>query len=278
MLPLAIGKPLCMHEILLYLAVGCLAGVLSGLFGVGGGVVIVPLLAMAFPAQGFAENLVMVMAVATSLATIVATSISAVFAHHRLGAVQWPWVWRLAPSILLGATAGAVVAEGLPGQALKLAFALFLLFVAARLVFSKNGVDGGSDVSAVVNTVAGFSIGLLSAIIGIGGGTLTVPYLVKRQVVMRHAVATSSACGLPIAVAGVLTYLYLGWNQPDLPPLSYGYIYLPAFVGIALCSALFAPLGAKLAHRLPATGLKRLFVLLLVLVSGCLLYQSWPLH
>lgn len=264
--------------LLLYAAVGCLAGALSGLFGVGGGVVIVPLLAMAFPSQGIADDLVMVMAVATSLATIIATSTSAVLAHQRRGAVQWPWVWRLSPGILLGAAAGAVVAEHLPGRALKLAFALFLLFVAARLVFAKHRVDGGGvRVSGLVNAAAGLAIGLLSAIVGIGGGTLTVPYLVKRRVAMAQAVATSSACGLPIAMAGALTYLYLGWHRPGLPPFSYGYIYLPAFAGIALCSILFAPLGARLAHRLPATGLKRCFAALLVLVSGRLLYQSWPI-
>lgn len=262
-----------MPEILLfYLAIGCLAGVLSGLFGVGGGIVIVPLLAMAFPSQGIADGLVMVMAVATSLATIVATSISAVAAHHRRGAVQWPWVLRLAPGILLGAAAGAVVAEGLPARTLKLAFALFLLFVAARLVFAPSRSGGAARISVWINGAAGLGIGLLSAIIGIGGGTLTVPYLAKRGVAMAQAVATSSACGLPIAVAGAAMYLYLGWQRPDLPPLSYGYIYLPAFAGIALCSALFAPLGAKLAHRLPATGLKRLFALLLLLVSARLLY------
>lgn len=265
-----------MHEaFLFYLAVGCLAGVLSGLFGVGGGIVIVPLLATAFPAQGFAEERVMVMAVATSLATIVVTSISAVIAHHRRGAVQWLWVWRLAPGILFGAAAGAMLAADLPGRVLKLAFAVFLLFVAARLLLAENRFNGVARVSPVVNTGAGFCIGLLSAIIGIGGGTLTVPYLVRCQVRMQSAVATSSACGLPIALAGMLTYLFLGLHQADLPPLSYGYIYLPAFAGIALCSALFAPLGAKLAHRLPAVALKRWFAVLLVLVSGRLLYQVW---
>lgn len=263
-----------MYEILLcYFAIGCVAGVLSGLFGVGGGIVIVPLLAMAFPAQGFAEALVMLMAVATSLATIVATSISAVLAHQRRGAVQWLWVWRLVPGILLGAAIGAIVAEGLPGRVLKLVFALFLLFVAMRLVYIKSRDANTARVSRAVNAAAGFGIGLLSAIIGIGGGTLTVPYLVKRHVTMQQAVATSSACGLPIALAGTLTYMYLGWNRPDLPPLSLGYIYLPAFAGIAACSALFAPLGAKLAHHLPAAKLKRWFAVLLVLVSARLLYQ-----
>ncbi|WP_156303056.1 sulfite exporter TauE/SafE family protein, partial [Methylogaea oryzae] len=127
---------------LLYGAVGAVAGVLSGLFGVGGGVVIVPLLAMVFPSQGIADELVMVMSVATSLASIIATSVSAVAAHQRRGAVQWPWVWRLAPGILSGAAVGAVLAEHLPGRTLKLAFALFLLFVAGRLLFAKRAAGG----------------------------------------------------------------------------------------------------------------------------------------
>lgn len=265
-----------MHEVLFfYLAVGGLAGVLSGLFGVGGGIIIVPLLAMALPSQGIADELVMLLAVATSLATIIATSFSAVLAHHRRKAVQWPWVMKLAPGILLGAAIGATVAEHLPSPALKLAFALFLLFVAARLLFAKPSAAPGAEASRYVNASAGLAIGLLSAIIGIGGGTLTVPYLVKHRVSMAHAVATSSACGLPIAAAGALTYLLLGWQRQDLPPLCIGYIYVPAFAGIALSSTLFAPLGAKLAHRLPAAGLKRCFAALLILISGRLLQQAW---
>jgi uncharacterized membrane protein YfcA len=264
-----------MHEILLlYLAVGCLAGLLSGLFGVGGGIVIVPLLALALPSQGIAEHLVMRLAVATSLASIIATSISSVIAHQRRGAVQWRWVQRLAPGIVLGVAAGAVLAENLPGALLKQLFAVFLLYVAARLLLTRPAPAAapGQAPATWRDRLAGIGIGGLSAIIGIGGGTLTVPYLVRRQLAMAQAVATSSACGLPIAIAGALAYLYLGWNRPDLPAYSSGYIYWPAFAGIALCSTACAPGGAWLAHRLPALQLKRLFALLLCLISARLLW------
>jgi uncharacterized membrane protein YfcA len=263
------------EELALYLGFGSLAGVLSGLFGIGGGVVIVPFLAWFFTLRGFPEDSIMIMAVATSLATIIVTSISAVYAHHRRGAVDWQAVLRLAPGILLGSVLGSILAHHLPVHWFKLIFAVFLLYVAARLLFeSRPDERGGRRPGGWLFSAAGTAIGAVSAILGIGGGTLSVPFLIKCRYAIRSAVAISSACGFPIAVAGTSTYIALGWQKMGLPPWSLGYVYLPAFAGIILTSIPFAPLGAHLAHRWPTLRLRRIFALVVVIVGGKLLWQA----
>ena len=259
----------------LYLAFGALAGILSGLFGIGGGVVIVPFLVWQLSLQGFNPDLVMVVAVATSLATIVVTSLSAVYAHHRRGAVDWPVVGKLSPGILLGSVLGSIVAHHLPVQWFKLIFALFLLFVALRMLSGGKHEEGRHwRRTGWLLGLAGLGIGSASAILGIGGGTLSVPLLVKCRYAMREAVAISSACGFPIAVAGTASYLVLGWHHPGLPPETLGYIHLPAFAGIILTSVGFAPVGARLAHTLPTAKLRRFFSLVLFAIGGKMLWQA----
>lgn len=263
------------EEWALYLAFGGVAGVLSGLFGIGGGVVIVPFLAWFFAARGFPRDSIMVMAVATSLATILVTSVSAVHAHHRRGAVHWPTVFRLAPGILAGSVLGSIIARHLPVPWFKLVFASFLLYVAGRMLSeSKSAAEQGRAPGAGLFALAGLAIGGVSAILGIGGGTLSVPFLVRCRYAVRNAVAISSACGFPIAVAGTATYIALGWHQASLPMGSLGYVYLPAFSGIILTSIPFAPLGASLAHRWPTRRLRKIFALLVAIVGGKLLWQA----
>jgi uncharacterized protein len=261
---------------ILYLLFGCLAGVLSGLFGIGGGAVLVPFLLWQFEASGFPADLVMIMAVATSLATIIVTSCISAYAHHRRGAVDWRAAFALAPGVLLGSVAGSVVADQLPVRILKLIFAVFLLVVALRLASGdQTGETRPWKGSQRLLVFAGTHIGAISAIVGIGGGSLIVPLLVKCRFPMRKAVATSSACGFPIALAGTVSYIYLGWAKPQLPADSLGYLYLPAFVGIVAASMLCAPLGARLAHQLPTVGLKWLFALILFLIGLKLLWQTF---
>ncbi|QSA96747.1 sulfite exporter TauE/SafE family protein [Methylococcus sp. EFPC2] len=257
-----------------YLAFGSLAGVLSGLLGIGGGVVVVPFLIWRLTLAGCPPDLVMIVAVATSLATIVVTSMSAVYTHHRLGALRWSWIRRMTPGIVLGTAVGSVIAERLPAGWFKLLFALFLIFVALRMLRRVSTRLATEHPRSVV--VAGVSglIGLLSAILGIGGGTLSVPFLARCGQPMGNAVAISGALGFPIALAGAVTYVALGWQHPGLPAPSLGYVYLPAFVGIILTSVLFAPLGARLAHRLPAAQLKRVFAFVILAIGGKLLWQG----
>ncbi|WP_255556631.1 sulfite exporter TauE/SafE family protein [Methylococcus sp. Mc7] len=258
-----------------YLAFGAIAGVASGLFGIGGGAIIVPFLVWLFAGQGVPESVLMIMAVATSLATIVVTSVSSVRAHHRRGAVVWPLVWRLVPGIALGTVAGSIVADHLPTQRFKQLFAVFLMLVAVQVYRGRREETANEKpVSLGVLTGGGLVIGLLSALFGIGGGSITVPFLLRCRQNIRHAVGISSACGFPIAVVGTLSYVILGWDHPSLPAYSLGYIYWPAFLGIGAASALTAPYGAALAHRLPMQGLKRLFAAVLFLLGARMLWKS----
>ena len=259
-------------ELMLYLALGAFAGTLAGLLGIGGGLIIVPVLAGVFYGFDYSPEVVMHMAIGTSLATIVMTSVSSVRAHHRRGAVQWQAFAWMAPGIVLGAWLGVAVADALRGDTLRVVFGLFELSVALymwldRPVCPKRTLPGRLGLNA-----AGGVIGVVSAIVGIGGGTLAVPYLQWCNVAMRRAVATAAATGLPIAIAGALGYVVAGWGNPLLPAGTTGYVYWPAFVGIVAASVLFAPLGAHLAHTLPARSLKRIFALFLAALGLWMLF------
>ncbi len=250
---------------------GALAGLIAGLFGVGGGLVIVPVLLWAFTLQGYDPTHLTHLAVGTSLATIIVTSLSAVNAHHRKGAVRWRLFGHLTPGLLLGSFAGARIAGALPGAWLQGIIGLFALHVAQSMLRQRPalGVPQADErLPAVPHQVAaGGVIGVASAIFGIGGGSLTVPYLTRHGVRMQQAVATSSACGLPIALAGALGFALFGQDRQGLPPGSWGFVHVPAFLGISVASLLTAQWGARLAHRLPAATLKRAFGALLMLVG-----------
>lgn len=234
-------------DLLLFLVLGACAGLLAGLFGVGGGLIIVPVLVYSFTAKGLDPDILTHLAVGTSLATIVFTSLNSVWAHHRLGAVRWRLFACMALGIVFGNALGALTAAAIHGPLLQKIIGTFAILIALQLAL----------------TVAGVVIGWASAIFGIGGGSLTVPFLVWRSLSMQQAVATSAACGLPIALSGALSFILVGWHQPGLPAWSLGYVYLPALLGIALTSMFSARFGARLAHRLSPRLLKRLFALLL---------------
>lgn len=254
------------------LLLGMVSGVLAGLFGIGGGLVIVPVLVVLFTAHGIPTNLVMIMAIATSLAAIILTATSSVLAHHRLGSVVWDKVFALAPGIILGAIVGAAVAGHINAVFLRAIFIIFLLYVGMQMALEAQPTIGSSNYSRKVDFWVAGAIGLLSSLVGIGGGTLTVPYLVHCRYPMRNAVAIASASGLPIAIAGTLSYMVLGMDAPSLPAGSFGYVYLPSFFGVAIGSVFTAPLGAKLAHKLPAQHLKRYFSLLIFVLAAKLMW------
>lgn len=253
--------------VLLYLVLGAAAGLIAGLFGVGGGLIIVPALVFAFSFQDLSSDVLTQMAIGTSLATIIFTSISAIKTHHSKAAIDWPLVKRLTLGIVIGAVLGSLLADSLPGETLQIIIGIYAFVVAIQMGFGlKPKAEHELPKGAGLSLAGGF-IGSVSALFGIGGGSITVPYLSWCSVEMRKAVATSSACGLPIAVAGCISYMMTGWGNNDLPAYSLGYIYLPAFFGIILTSTVFAKQGAKLAHSLPSHILKRYFALLLLAVS-----------
>jgi uncharacterized membrane protein YfcA len=253
--------------LLIYLVLGAFAGLVAGLLGVGGGLVIVPALALVFQQQGVAEGVIMHLAIGTSLATIVVTSVSSTQAHRKRGAVRWDAFIALAPWLVVGALAGAAVADMTPSRWLRTIFGLFELAVAVQiglnLMTSPHRRLPGTHGMLGAGTVIGF----VSAILGIGGGTLTVPFLVWCNVAIRQAVATSAAAGLPIALAGAAGFAANGWDKLGLPPWSTGYLYWPAFAAIAATSLLAAPLGARLAHTLPTGVLRRIFAVFLAILG-----------
>jgi uncharacterized membrane protein YfcA len=206
-------------------------------------------------------------AVATSLATVVATGAASAWAHHRRGAVRWDLLVRLVPGLLFGAWLGAFIGGWLPELWLKRLFAMFLLFSSVRLLSRSSPQAAQAPFSALDLTASATAFGALSALLGIGGGIMIVPYLARHGIALRHAVGTSSACGVPMAVAGTLGFVLTGWGRAGLPADSVGFVYWPAALAIIAASVPMATIGARLAHRLPTTTLKRVFALLLLLVG-----------
>ena len=256
-----------------YIGLGVIAGFVAGLFGVGGGLIIVPVLILVFQSNNFSPYVIVHMAIGTSLATIMFTSISSVHAHHfRHKAVRWDIVKKLTPGIIIGALLGAVIADFISAKILQQFFGFFELFVATQMLLNIKAHAARVLPGVVGMTSTGAGIGAVSSIVGIGGGTLTVPFLVWCNVKMQEAVATSSACGLPIAVAGCIGFIVTGWNEITLPEYSFGYIYWPAFLSIVISSIFMAPVGAWLAHRLSASKLKRGFSLVLFLLGAKMLF------
>ena len=255
-------------ELALYLITGACAGVLAGLLGVGGGLVIVPVLAVLFARHGFAADTTMHYAVGSSLATIVPTSISSLLAHHRRGGVHWPVVRQLVPGILAGALASAWLAQQLSSTRLALVFGVFAIVVAVSLFIGAQPAAHRPLPGRLGLGMAGSVIGLLSGLLGIGGGSLTVPWLLWHREDMRLAVGTSAALGLPIALAGTLGFVLSGLHAPAQPGLNSGYVYWPAVAAIVLASVPMAPLGARLAHHLPRATLQRVFAVLLVIIGA----------
>ena len=258
---------------LFYLGTGAFAGVLAGLLGVGGGVIIVPLLVFTFTAQQLPEAYILHLALGTSLASIIFTSISSLRAHHARGAVNWPVVRGISPGILVGTFLGSWVAAQLSTGFLKGFFVVFLYYVATQLLLDirpkpHRQMPGTAGMFGVGNVIGG-----VSSLVGIGGGSLSVPFLIWCNLPMHHAVGTSAAIGFPIAVAGAAGYLVNGLMAEGLPSGAIGFIYLPALIGIALASICTAPLGARLAHSLPVPRLKKVFAVF-VLIMGTRLLVS----
>lgn len=250
-----------------YLGLGALAGVMAGLFGIGGGLVIVPALIFSFELQGISEEVSAHLAVGTSLATIVFTSLSSIRQHNKHQSVRWDLFRPMTVGIVGGAILGAWTVAFMNGDLLQMVIGIFAISVGLKMLVMVNPKPGRDVPGSVGLGVAGSGIGWASAIFGIGGGTLTVPYLSWCNVRMQQAVGTSSACGLPIALAGAAGNMWTGWSHPHLPDYSLGYVYLPALFGVILTSVFFARVGANLAHRLDAKLLKRIFAIVLLVVG-----------
>ena len=264
--------PLLIFELAL---LGLGSGFLAGLLGIGGGMLMVPFITFILGKQGVASDLTVKMAIATSMATIMFTSISSVRAHHKRGAVRWDLVKRLAPGIVLGSLVASMgIFALLKGSSLAIFFALFVGFSATQMFLDKKPAPTRQMPGTAGQLAVGSGIGLLSGMVGAGGGFVSVPFMTWCNVAMHNAVATSAALGFPIALANVVGYVIAGQGLQGVPPYSFGYLWLPALVVIASCSVLMAPLGARAAHALPVKKLKRAFAVVLFTLAIYMLYKG----
>jgi len=257
-------------ELVIYLIIGSVAGILAGLLGIGGGLVLVAALAWLLPRMGVPQDAAMHAALASSMASIVMTAASSAWAHQRRGGVLWPTVAWLVPGMLIGGWLGSRFAIGLDGDVLRWCVGGYCFLAAAQLLIGQQRARA-EDAAAPRGpgySAAGLGIGAVSAVVGIGGGSMTVPLLIWRGVVPVRAIGTSSACGVFIGASSALGYALQA--PAGALPLSgaVGYVYLPAAMGVAVASVLVAPYGTRLAHRLSGLALKRVFALFLVAV-GC---------
>jgi uncharacterized membrane protein YfcA len=246
-------------EYLFYLMVGSIAGLISGLFGLGGGAIIVPLLIFSFAARGIPDEIVTHLAIGTSIATIIFTALSSIYTHHQKQAIRWDIVKTLVPGILLGSVLGGLFAISLDGVLLQLLFGGFLSLIGLQLLLYTPQVAGRNLPNYLSMGASGSCIGCVSAIFGIGGGTLTVPLLTFFGVKIHQAVGTASACGLPIALAATLAYSTAATDSITMPEGSLGFIFIPALLGIIVASLPCARLGALIAHRVNAQKLRKGF-------------------
>ncbi len=257
-----------------YIGLGVFTGFAAGMLGIGGGLVMVPALTMIFSAQsGFPAAESLHMALGTSMATILFTSLSSLRAHHRHAAVLWKIVFQITPGILFGTLVGTVFASSVPARPLAVLFTAFVCAVALQMALNLKP-KATRELPGVAGMLSvGAGIGAFSSLVAIGGGAMTVPFLTWCNVRVQQAIGTSAAVGFPIAVGGTLGYIYNGWGHPSLPQWSLGYVYLPALLWMIPFSMLAAPLGAKTTHRLPVATLKRIFAVLLVVLAGRMLWK-----
>ena len=255
-----------------YPLLGVFAGFVAGLFGVGGGLTIVPLLFMLFTAQAFPVEHGMHLALGTSMATIVFTSIASMRAHHGHGAVRWDIVKSFAPRLVIGTLSGSFLATWVPTRPLAMVFTAIVYYASLQMMLDFKPKPHRQLPGTPGMVVAGTLIGIVSSLVAAGGGFLSIPFMVFCNVVIHQAVGTSAALGFPIAVAGTAGYILSGLKTPGLPEFSLGYIYLPAFAGVVAVSFRRAPVGARRAHKLPVKQLKRAFGGFLALLASKMLH------
>lgn len=253
--------------ILIFLLLGTFVGFMAGLLGVGGGGIMVPALTSIFLFQGVPLDKVVHLALGTSMASIVVTSFSSLRAHHANNVVIWKIVRGMSLGIVIGTFGATYVASNMNSFYLAIFFSVFMMYVSVNMLFSKKSPLKNNHLVQSNLLTAGAGIGGISALVSIGGGSLTVTYLLWQSLDVKKAIGTSAAIGLPISIAGTLGYLINGWNSVSDINYSYGYVYLPAVALISFASFFTAKFGANMAHHLPVAILKRIFALLLAFLS-----------
>lgn len=250
------------------LLLGSVVGVMAGLLGIGGGLLVVPALMWLLPRAGIDPDIVMHIALATSLASIILTSGSSALNHVRLGNVQFGLIKGLIPGVVVGGLVGSYIAELTPVEYLPKVFGAIVLLLAVQMLLSMKISATRSMPGVAGSVVSGGVIGIVSSLAGIGGGSLTVPYLSMHGIEMRKAIGSSSLCGTFIAIAGMTGFIFHGLSAENLPQLSIGYVYLPALIGIVTTSMLTTRFGARLATQLPTPTLKKVFAVFLIFIGS----------
>ncbi len=256
-----------------YLLLGLFVGLFAGMLGIGGGMLLVPLLVFMYSAQDFSADRTLHLALGTSLTTIVFTSMSSIRAHHLRGAVRWDIFRRAAAGLVVGTILGAFLADWLDARLLAIVFVIFVSYSATQMLLDvkpkpTRRLPGPAGMAAGSGLV-----GVISSLVGAGGGVVSIPLMVMCNVDMRNAVGTSAALGFPIALAGALAYTYTGFGEQHLPPMSLGYVYLPALIGIVIGTFVTVPLGARLAHSMPVGRLKKIFAVILFVLAARMLWS-----
>ncbi|MGJ9418312.1 sulfite exporter TauE/SafE family protein [Massilia sp. CMS3.1] len=261
--------------ILALLAMGAFGGFAAGLLGIGGGMIMVPFITMVLTARDVPEALVVHMAIATSLATIMFTSLSSVRAHHKHGAVVWRIVKLLSPGIVVGSMIGPWIGKQMNASTLAWFFGAFVAFSATQMLVNKKPAAARDLPGTAGMFGAGGLIGVLAGLVGAGGGFISVPFMTWCGVRIHNAVATSAALGFPIALAGTVANIFYGWGEPGLPEYSLGYIYVPALAIIVAASMTMAPLGARTAHRMPVRQLQKVFAVILYTLAAYMFWKAF---
>ena len=252
---------------------GTLSGVLAGLFGIGGGIIIIPTFFFIFSFLGFAEGILAHMVLGSSLGVIIFSSISSTFSHNIKDAVDWKLIRIVAPSIIIGSALGGITAGQIESNNLQGLVALFLLVASVQLIFEFPPPPQNPQTNLIGPFIAGGGIGWLSGVFGIGGGIFSVPYFYHRGLKMMNAIGTSAACGIPIAISGSISYMIVGLHENNLPNYSIGYVYLPATIVVGIMSSLTAKFGVNIAHRMKQKKLRIAFAFLVMIMALNLLMR-----
>ncbi len=249
------------------LLVGTVVGFLAGLFGIGGGLIIVPVLVYLLPMVGVPEPMLMSVALGTSFATIVVTGFSSAQRHHKLGNIVWPAVKILAPTIMVATFISGLFIGKLPKEYSSKVFACLVVYLAVKMVMSIKPKAVQKTLTTTATLIGGTLIGIASSAAGIGGGGFIVPFLNSRGIEMKQAIGSSAFCGMLLGLSGMFSFIVGGWNAIGMPEWSLGYVYLPAVLGITLTSFFTSKLGATTTSKLPVPTLKRYFALLLIVIA-----------
>ena len=258
---------------IVYLLMGLFVGFFAGLLGIGGGLILVTLMVYMFTVQGFPADRLLHLALGTSIASIVFTSISSLRAHHKHGAVRWDILRSAIPGLVLGTLFGTFVADQLKSKYLAIFFVIFVYYSAVQMFANVKPKPTRQLPGKIGMTVVAIIVGIVSSLVGVGGGVMTIPLMSLCNVPMRQTIGTSAALGLPIAIAGTVGFVVTGLGKDHLPPLSVGYVYLPALVGIVIGTFVTVPWGAKAAHTLPVTTLKKIFAVILFILATKMLWS-----